>query len=49
MPYYRYEYEPQTVLDNSSYKKHCCMPMPTDRTVHNIRPDTVLFDTTIKS
>jgi hypothetical protein len=46
MSYYRYE--PQTVLYNSSYKLHCDVPVTTDRTVRNIRPDTVLLDKTIK-
>ena len=45
-----YEYEPQSMLENSSYKLHCDCYIMTDWTIHNNWPDIplVLIDTTIK-
>jgi len=43
-----YKYEPQSVLENSNYKLYYDRSIIIDRTVHNRRPDTVMFDKTIK-
>jgi len=48
MPYYKYE--PQSVVENSSYTSKPCRERSiiTDRTIHNNKPDIVLLDETIK-
>jgi hypothetical protein len=44
-----YKYEPQAVLQNSSYKLYYDRPIITDRTIHRNRPNTVMLDKTIKA
>jgi hypothetical protein len=46
MPYYRYE--PQSMLENSSYKLCYDRYVITDRTSHNNRPDVVVRDKTVR-
>jgi hypothetical protein len=46
MPYYKYE--PQSVVENSSYKPCRERSIITDQTIHNNKPDIVLLDETIK-
>jgi hypothetical protein len=46
MPYYTYE--PQSVLENCSYKLYSDMSLTTDRTVHTNGPGVAMFDKTIK-
>jgi len=48
MPYYKYVYEPQSVLENFSYKLYYNRTIITDRTTHNSRQDTVILDKSIK-
>jgi hypothetical protein len=46
MPYYKYE--PQSVLENSSYELYYDRSIRTDRTIHNNRPYIVILDKTIE-
>jgi hypothetical protein len=46
MPYYKYE--PQSVLENPTYKLHFERSIITDGTAHNSKSDTVILDKTIK-
>lgn len=41
-PYY--EYHPDTVLENSSFKLYYDLPIQTDKTIVNNRPDIILID-----
>jgi hypothetical protein len=46
MPYYKYE--PQSVLENFSYKLYYNRTIMDDWTTHNSRQDTVILDKNIK-
>jgi hypothetical protein len=46
MPYYKYE--PQSVLENCTYKLYSDMSLATGRTVHTNGPGVKMFDKTIK-
>jgi len=46
MPYYKYE--PQSVLENFSYKLYYNRTIMTDQTTQNSRQDTVILDKSIR-
>ena len=47
MPYYKYD--PQSVLQNATYKLYYDRFIITDRTVHNNKPDIIILHTSTKA